>query len=116
MENFPKMPNFCHFHDIEIHKIDLKDLFLRILKIPVVKRTCEANPAGENSSFIFSVCIKSVPLYHSKIACVVLHTAVKNFSEPTSRNGEIGCFNLESHFLPTLKVSCNVLLNLYPKL
>ena len=26
--------------------------------------TCEANPAGEDSSFIFTFCVKSVPLYH----------------------------------------------------
>ena len=32
------------------------------------KRTCEANPAGKNSSFIFTVCVKSVPLYHFKLA------------------------------------------------
>ena len=32
----------------------------------------EANPAGENSSFIFAVCIKSVALYHLKFTYVVL--------------------------------------------
>ena len=45
------------------------------------ERTCEANPAGENSSFIFTVCVKSVPLYHFKLAYVVLHMAVKEFFE-----------------------------------
>ena len=39
--------------------------------------TCEANLAGENSSFTLTVCIKSVPLYHFKLAYVVLHMAVK---------------------------------------
>ena len=53
------------------------------------KRTFES----ENSSFVFTVCIKSVPLYHFKLACVALHTAVKVFSKPTSKNGEIGRFN-----------------------
>ena len=43
------------------------------------KRTCEANAAGENSSFIFAVCVKSVPLYRFKLAYVVLHMAVKEF-------------------------------------
>ena len=33
----------------------------------------------ENSSFIFTVCVKSVPLYHFKLACVVLQMAVKEF-------------------------------------
>ena len=49
-------------------------------------RICEANPAGENSSFIFTVFVKSVPLYHFKLAYVVLHMAVKTFSKPTSKN------------------------------
>ena len=44
-----------------------------------IKKTCEAYPSGEKSSFIFTVCVKSVSLYHSKLACVVLHMAVKEF-------------------------------------
>ena len=32
------------------------------------QRTSEANPAGENSSFVFTVCVKSVSLYHFKLA------------------------------------------------
>ena len=43
------------------------------------KRTCKANAAGENSSFIFTVCVKSVPHYHFKLAYVVLQMAVKEF-------------------------------------
>ena len=42
-----------------------------------MQRTAEANPVGENSSFIFTVCVKSVPLYHFKLAYVVLHMAVR---------------------------------------
>ena len=45
------------------------------------KRTCETNAAGENSSFIFSVFVRSVPCYHFKLAYVVLHMAVKEFFE-----------------------------------
>ena len=56
-------------------------------------RTCEANVAGENSSFIFTVCVKSVPLYHLKLAYLVLHMAAKQFFEPTSKNGEISRLN-----------------------
>ena len=41
------------------------------------QRTCEANPAGENSSFISTACVKSVALYHFKLEYVVLHMAVK---------------------------------------
>ena len=44
-------------------------------------RTCESNPAGENSSFIFTVCVKSVPLYHFKLTFVVLHMAAKEVFE-----------------------------------
>ena len=47
----------------------------------MLKRICEANPAGENSSFIFTVCVKSVPLYHFKRAYVVLHMAINEFFE-----------------------------------
>ena len=47
----------------------------------VLKRTCEANQAGENNSFIFIICLKSVPLHHFKLAYVVLHMAVKEFFE-----------------------------------
>ena len=45
------------------------------------QRTCEANAAGENSSFIFTGCIESAPLYHFKLACVVLQMTVKEFFE-----------------------------------
>ena len=45
------------------------------------KMTCEANLASENSSFIFTVCVKSVPLYHFKLAYVGLHMAVKELFE-----------------------------------
>ena len=69
------------------------------------KRACKANPAGENSLFIFTVCVKSVPLYHFKFAYVVLHTAVKEFLKPTSENGEIDCFNsIRSSLFYCLKV------------
>ena len=40
------------------------------------EKTCEANPAGENISLIFTVCIKSVPLYYFKLVYVVLHMVV----------------------------------------
>ena len=45
------------------------------------ERTREANPAGENSSFIFTDFVKSVPLYHFKLAYVVPRIAVKEFFE-----------------------------------
>ena len=62
------------------------------------QRTCEANLAGENSSFIFTICVKSVPLYHFKLAYAVPRMAVKEFFETISTNREIGRFNHESHF------------------
>ena len=49
------------------------------------KRTCEANPAGENRSLIFAVCVKSVPLYRFKLAHVVLDMAIKEFVETCKR-------------------------------
>ena len=54
---------------------------LILFRCSLQQRTCEANPAGENSSFIFTVGVKSVPLYHFMLAYVVLHTAVKEFFE-----------------------------------
>ena len=45
------------------------------------KRTCDANAVGENSSFIFTVCVRSVPCYRFKLAYVVLQMAVKIFFE-----------------------------------
>ena len=57
------------------------------------QRTCEANAGGENSSFIFTVCVKSVPRYHFRLAYVVQQMAVKEFFETTSKSGEIGRFN-----------------------
>ena len=45
------------------------------------ERTCEAYTAGENSYFIFTVCVKSVPLYHFKLTYVFLHMATKEFFE-----------------------------------
>ena len=47
----------------------------------VDERTCQANQAGENSSFIFTVCVKSVPRYSFKFAYVVPQIAVKEFLE-----------------------------------
>ena len=55
--------------------------------------TCQANQAGENSSFIFTVCVKSVPRYPFKLAYVILQMAVKDFFETHFYNGEIGCFS-----------------------
>ena len=45
------------------------------------QRTREANPAGENSSFIFTVGVKPVPRNHFKLAYAALHMAVKEFFE-----------------------------------
>ena len=36
---------------------------------------------------------KSVPLYPFKLTYVVVHMAVKEFSEPTSKNREVGRLN-----------------------
>ena len=44
----------------------LTDYFVR-------ERTCETKARDENSSFIFTVCFKSVPLYQFKLVYVVPH-------------------------------------------
>ena len=43
---------------------------------PVEAKTTD-NVSDEISSFIFTVCVKSVPFYHFKLAYVILHIAVK---------------------------------------
>ena len=85
------------------------------------ERTCEANPAGENSSFIFTVCVKSVSLCHFKHAydsclCSSTYSCQRFVLKPISKNGEICHFKFWSHFWQTLKISCSVLPNSYPKL
>ena len=63
--------------------------------------------------------LQSVNLFHFIVLSLPMELSIwlsENFSEHTSENGEIGRFNLESHFLPTLKISCSVLLNSYSKL
>ena len=69
------------------------------------QRTHEADPAVENSSFIFTVCVKSVPLYHFKLAYVVLHMAVKEFFETCLQNGEIGQLSVSDYLMATPKNS-----------
>ena len=57
------------------------------------KQTCEANAAGENRSFIFTVCLKSLPLHHLSLPMWFYIRLRKNFSKPTSEKGEINHFN-----------------------
>ena len=45
------------------------------------KRTCEADAVGEIVHSIFTVYVKSVPLYHVRLAYAVLHMAVKEVFE-----------------------------------
>ena len=60
-------------------------------RIHFLERTREANQAGENSSFTFTVCVKSVPRYHFKLAYVVLHMGVKEFFEAHLESQQAGC-------------------------
>ena len=45
------------------------------------------------SSFIFTVCVRSVPCYHFKLAYIVSQMAAKEFFETPFKNGEIVFFN-----------------------
>ena len=65
---------YVNFTD-QVQKLNVRFVFVK---------TCEANPAGENRSFIFTVGVKSVPLYHFKLAHLVLHMAVKEVFETHS--------------------------------
>ena len=48
----------------------------------------------KNSSFIFTLGVRSVPHYHFKLAYVILQMAVKKFSKLTFKKGDMGHFNL----------------------
>ena len=91
--------------------LKIKKYVISIYICQVTKRTPETNAAGENSLFIFTVCVKYVPLYHFKLAYVIIHMAVKEFLKPTSKNGETGRFNwslLKESFQLTLKFHSSV--------
>ena len=73
------------------------------------ERTCEANPAGENSSFIFTVCVKAVSLCHFKHAYDSCLCSSSTYScqrlvlKPISKNGEIPYFKFFESFLTNLE-------------
>ena len=69
-------------------------VIIRFIASALSKKTCQANQASENGLFIFTVCVRSVPSYHFKLAYVILQIAVKNFSKPTSKNGDMNHLNL----------------------
>ena len=41
-----------------------------------LQRTCEVNRMGENSSFIFTCYVKTVPVYDFKLVWIVLKNAI----------------------------------------
>ena len=71
-------PSFAGIHEI------LKVIWLFEHKglVKLIKRVKIAHS--------FLVCVRSVPHYHFKLAYVILQMIVKEFSKPTSKNGEIG--------------------------
>ena len=68
-----------YVNQVSVHLQPQSNLFFKYLEIFRNKGPVKANQVGENSSFIFTVYVKSVPLYHCKLAYVVLHMAVKEF-------------------------------------
>ena len=68
-------------HQLLMHVLSETFSLFPLFKNISRQRACEANAAGENSSFTFTVCVKSVPLYHFKLAYVVLHVTIKEFFE-----------------------------------
>ena len=97
----PLTPNFSSIHPetrkqrrlVSFFAVATHQLTIIELNMTSSEKTGEANAADENTSFIFTVCVRSVPRYHFKLAYVVLQMAVKDFSKPTSENGEICRFN-----------------------
>ena len=74
--------------------------------------TLETTILAENNSF-------QLPQFSRKIYIVCKigpkMSLSKNFSKPTSKTGDMGHFDLWSHFCPTLKINCSVPLNSYKK-
>ena len=73
--------NFSCRHSMLAERLFSQGFSARKLMRTFYQRTCDANAAGENSSFIFTVCVNSVPHYHFKLAYVVLQMAGKEFFE-----------------------------------
>ena len=77
---------------IEIYFLDMRHLYSNQENIGILfskqskinsrrKGSSEAKAAGENCSFTFTVCVKSLPLGNFKPACLVLHKTGKEFFE-----------------------------------
>ena len=56
-----------------------------------LERTCEVNAVGKNISLTFTVCVKSLPLYHFTLVYILILWLAKSFSKPASKNREICC-------------------------
>ena len=71
----PKLVSMPNFSSISFKMADFS-LFLgaKSCEVPsvILLPWQQLNQAGENSSFIFTVCVKSVPRYHVKLAYVIL--------------------------------------------
>ena len=57
------------------------DLGLAVFAKNLIFDKGPVNEVGEINSFIFTVCVKSVPRYHFKVAYLVLQMDVKEFFE-----------------------------------
>ena len=67
------------FHESPVTNVmHVQSVFLILFSV-FHQMTCEANSVGENSSFSFTVCVKSVPRYHFELAYVVLQMAIQQF-------------------------------------
>ena len=67
------------FHIVEMGCQMAQLLSAHIAGLTMFVNLPQPNAAGENSSFIFTVCVRSVPRYHFNFAYVVLRMAVKEF-------------------------------------
>ena len=74
-------------------KIKIGKVVRETFKLNLVnqKKTCEANPEGENSSFILQSASNQ---FHFIILSLPMQFYIwlsKNLSKPTSKNGEVSC-------------------------
>ena len=60
------------------------------------QRTCEVNRMGENSSFIFTCCVKTVPVYDFKLVWAVLDPSFKEYFKPLTDKSKLAMFYSQS--------------------
>ena len=65
---------------------------IKFIEKELTQWTCEVNGMGENSSFIFTSYVKTVPVYDFELVWVVLHPPVRDVSKRFTNKIKITAF------------------------